>query len=122
MAIRPEFSGDRSLAFSKWIRENCPDTSTGYVVENLDWLFHNYKNRILLIAEEKTHGGMLGTAQSKLFYGIIEPSLRMYCDSHDIQFLGFHTIRFENTCPTDGAIFWDNKLISEETLKERLSW
>lgn len=120
--IRQEQTGDRSLAFSKWIKAKLPDTATGYIVENLDWIFHNYKNKILLIAEEKTHGGQLRYAQSKLFMGIIEPALKLWCEHNDMIFLGFHTIRFENTSPADGKVFWDDETISEETLVDRLSW
>jgi hypothetical protein len=120
--VRQEKTGERSLAFSRWIKEKLPGTETGYIVENLDWIFHNYKQKILLIAEEKTHGGQLRYAQSKLFMGIIEPALKMWCEKNNIQFLGFHTIRFENTNPNDGKIYWDDELISEETLIDRLSW
>ena len=120
--VREENSGERSLEFSQWIRERLPDTDTGYVVSNLDWIFHNYKNKILLLAEEKTHGGQLRYAQSKLFIGILEPALRMWCEANGYIWLGFHLIRFENTCPTDGKIYWDDESISEETLIDRLSW
>jgi len=120
--VREEQTSDRSLAFSRWIRERLPDTATGYVVENLDWIFHNYKNKILLFAEEKTHGGQLRYAQSKLFIGILEPALKMWCSANGFIWLGFHVIRFENTCPSDGKIYWDDECISEDMLIERLSF
>lgn len=119
--VRPEYSGERSLAFSKWIREKCPDSNTGLIVTNLDWIFHNYKNKILLLAEEKTHNAQLRYAQSKLFLGILEPALKAWCEANQYIWLGFHVIRFENTCPSDGKIYWDDECISEDVLIERFS-
>ena len=120
--IRSEMTGKRSLAFSQWIKIKLPDTETGYVVENLDWNFHNYKNKIILLAEEKTHGGYLKFAQSKIFLDIISPALKMWCENNQYKYLGFHIIRFENECPSDGKIWWDDKLITEDGLIEKLSW
>ena len=120
--IRKEITGIRSLAFSQWIRRSLPDTSTGYVVQNLDWIFHNYKNKILMAAEEKTNDGQLCYAQTKLFKGIIEPALALWCERNQYRWRGFHSIRFENTCPEDGNIYWDEECISEIMLIERLSF
>ena len=120
--IRKEITGIRSLAFSQWIRENLPDTSTGYVVQNLDWIFHNYKSRILMMIEEKTYGGQLRYAQTALFNDIIAPALGLWCEENDYEWRGFHFIRFENTCPEDGNIYWDEECISENTLIKRLSF
>lgn len=119
---RQELSGERSLAFSAWIRECLPDSCSGFTVTNLDWVFWNYKNRILLLAEEKMYRGKLRFNQSQIFKEIIAPSLKEYCENHDIQFLGFHLIQFENTSPKDGRIWWDGTEISETELIDRLSW
>jgi len=120
--IRQEMTGERSLEFSRWIRSNLPDSDTGYFVTNLDWIFHNYKNRILLMVEEKTHGGKIRYGQAKLFNDIVAPALQDWCWKNNYVWLGFHCLVFENTNPSDGKIYWDDELITEETLRERLSF
>ena len=119
---RQEVTGKRSLEFSKWIHDKLPDSCTGFTVTNLDWVFWNYKNRILLISEEKMYKGKLPFFQSQIFKEILAPALKEYCENHDIQFLGFHLIQFENTSPKDGKIWWDGNEISETELIDRLSW
>ncbi len=119
---RQEVTGERSLEFSRWIRSELPDSQTGYLVTNLDWIFYNYKSKIILMIEEKTHGAKVREWQSRLFNEIIAPALSDWCSKHNFIWLGFHSIVFENTNPKDGKIYWDDELISEDTLRERLSF
>lgn len=40
---RKEFSGTRELLFSDWVRTKLPDSSTGFLVTDLDFIIFNYK-------------------------------------------------------------------------------
>jgi hypothetical protein len=120
--VRTEMTGVRSLGFSGWIRENLPDTQTGYGVTNIDWVFWNYKTRVLLLAEEKTHGGHLRNFLARLMSEVIDPALKAFCPTVGIVYLGFHVVRFENETPADGKIWWDNEELTEAGLKDRLTF
>lgn len=117
-----EFSGERSLEFSKWIREKLPDSQTGLCVSNQDWLFFNWKTRQLMLAEEKTHNAKIAKWFSKLIREIMNPALEQYCNQNRIDYRGYHFIQFENTSPEDGAIFFDGIEISDIELKQILAF
>jgi hypothetical protein len=74
------------------------------------------------MVEEKTHGGKIRYGQAKLFNDIVAPALQDWCWKNNYVWLGFHCLVFENTNPSDGKIYWDDELITEETLRERLSF
>lgn len=120
--VRPEVTGVRSLGFSGWIRTNLPDTQTGFGVTNIDWVFWNYKTRILLLVEEKTHGAHMRLFLSRLISEVLDPALKAFCPTVHIIYLGFHVVRFENELPSDGKIWWDDEEITESVLTERLSF
>ena len=39
---KPEITGKRDLTFSRWIRNNLPDSQDGFLVTDLDFLLCNY--------------------------------------------------------------------------------
>ncbi len=116
---RPEFSNTRDLTMSHWIRENLPDSSTGFLVSDLDFIMENYKTKNLMLLEVKTRNADLKEWQRRLFENL-DRWLKKGIDE-DWTYLGFHTLKFENTCFADGKCFFDNKQITEEKLKELLS-
>jgi hypothetical protein len=118
---RQEVTGERSLEFSRWIRKHLPDSSTGYMVGNLDWILWNYKTRRLILLEEKTHGAQVAPWFSRMMREVFAPALKSYCDKNGIEFKGFHVITFQNTSPQDGIIKLDGTEISEEDLIVLLS-
>jgi hypothetical protein len=113
---RPEITGKRSLEFSSWIKKRLPDSSTGYMVGNLDWIFWNYKTRRLILLEEKTHGAQVAPWFSRMMREVFAPALQTFCDKEGIEFKGFHVITFQNSSPSDGTIRIDGTEISEEDL------
>ena len=118
---RPEITGKRSLAFSKWIKDKLPDSETGYLVYNLDFILWHKDERKLILIEEKTRFGELAQAFRMLMINVIAPALRNYAKENEIDFRGFMLIQFENTCPSDGKIYLNDKEISEEELIKILS-
>ncbi len=122
MATKQEVTGKRSLAFSAWIREQLPDSSTGLCVGNLDWIFWNWKTRILILAEEKTNGvNYISTWYARFVKEILDPALKEYAAKNDILYLGFHLISFEKTNPSDGKVYIDKREVSEEGLRRFLN-
>jgi len=119
---RPEMTGKRSLEFSGWILRRLADSSMGFCVGNLDWIFWNYKTRRLLIAEEKTHSAVCKPWFSRLMRDVIDPALRAHAEAGNYTYLGFHIITFELAAPGDeGEMFWDGAPITEEELVKNLT-
>lgn len=116
---RPEYSNTRELKMSHWIRENLPDSSTGFLVSDLDFIIENYKTKNLMLLEIKTRNAELKQWQKKLFSNL-DKWIKKGIDE-DWNYLGFHLIKFENTFFTDGKCWFDNKIITEDKLKELLS-
>lgn len=114
-------TGKRSLAFSKWIKRELPDSNTGFYVYNLDFILWHKDARKLIIIEEKTRFGELTKGFWMLITNVLAPALRIYAAQNDIDFRGFMFIQFENTCPSDGKIYLNDKEVSEEELKKILS-
>jgi hypothetical protein len=115
-----EITGYRDLFFSGWIRKNLPDSNTGYMVTDLDFILSNYKTKKIMLLEIKSRNRMLPTWQAKLFKRI-DSWIKKGIDQ-DWQYLGFHTIIFENTNFTDGRVFFDGKVVTEQELIQQLSF
>jgi len=118
---RPEYSGNRCLDFSGWIRKELPDSSTGFMVTNQDWVLWNYKTRRLMLLEEKTRFADVAPWFKRLIREVIHPALINYCGDHGIDYRGYHIVKFENTAPDNGKIFLDDIEITKEELKKILS-
>lgn len=117
---RQEFSHTRDLTMSGWIRKNLPESAIGYLVTDLDFILYNYKTKKIMLLEIKTRKAKLKSWQENIF-----KNLALWISkgiSPDWEFLGFHTLRFENTFFTDGRACFDNKIISEKELITRLTF
>ena len=117
---RQEFSNVRDLTFSGWIRKNLPDSSSGYLVTDLDFILQNYKTKKIMLLEIKTRKSDLKEWQKRLFR-----NLHRWIDKgidNDWEYLGFHIVQFENTCFADGKCFFDYKNINEKDLITKLTF
>ena len=127
MTTREEKYGERSLIFSAWIRENLPDSSTGFCVTNQDWIFYNWRKKRLILAEEKTNLGYVADWFKQLISDVIDPALSEYCPKHGIDYRGYYIIKFDNEGPEDSDIILLEKIsdkkhsITSEQLKILLS-
>lgn len=115
-----EKTGIRELNFSKWIRESLPDSKTGFMVSDIDFIIYNYKTKNIAIIELKTRSAELKTWQS-IFYKNICKWIKNGIDD-DWNFKGFYFIKFENTFFNDGKCFLNNIEISELDLIKELSF
>ncbi len=118
---RRENTAERSLAFSAWIRENCPSSESGYLVGNQDWIFWQFKDRKLMLCEEKTHGAVVAPWFRRLMDDVINPALAEYCERNGIRYYGYHVVRFEHTCPSDGWIWMDGEYYTEDEFRRFLA-
>jgi len=116
---RKEQTGKRDLTFSQWIRENLPDSNTGFMVSDIDFYIYNYKLRRCMLLEVKTHKAELPFWQKNM-YKLLAKWLSKGIDS-GWSFYGFHFLRFENTCFVDGRCMLDTKLVTENEVIRFLS-
>lgn len=119
---RQEQTGERDLTFSGWIRKNLPDSSTGFMVSDLDFILWNYKTRRMMLVEVKTHRAKMRFWQENLFNVLDELlviSTRLI--KPPIDYRGFHCVRFEKTGFQDGRCMFDKQIVDESQLKAILS-
>jgi len=119
MTTRKETTGKRSLKFSGWVRENLPDSSTGFVVSDLDFILCNYKAQTLMLIEVKTRNAAVRLWQRILFENL-DKWIKKGIDKSWI-YLGYHVITFENTWFDDGKCFFDGAEVVELELISKLS-
>jgi hypothetical protein len=119
---RQEQTGYRDLTFSGWVRENLPDSSTGFMASDLDFILWNYKTRKLMLLEVKTHKAKMRVWQQKLFT-VLDQILQKGCVmlENPIEYLGFHCVRFENTDFYNGRCMLDDSIVTEQELIQFLS-
>lgn len=104
---------------SDWIRNNCPDSQSGYCVSDLDFFIWNWKTKSVMMLEIKTRGAVVRKWQKEMWQNIrkwIENGI-----DEDWTFFGFYCVQFENTGFDDGKCFFHNQEVSESELKEILS-
>lgn len=102
---------EHSTEFGLWLREQKSiDSKLGFVATNIDYLWHNYKDGLWMLIEEKRHNTKPLFAQQQMFKLIDDA-----CSS-DENYRGFHILIFENTSPEDGAIFLDSEAITPAQL------
>jgi hypothetical protein len=111
---RAENTGTRELTFSNWIRNNLPDSSSGFLVSDLDFILYNYKSKKIMLVEVKTRNARMRTWQGILFCQLSQWIQKGI--SEGWTYHGFHLIRFENTYFNDGLCFLDEKKITEKDL------
>ena len=115
--------------FSHWLRA-LPDPLSSRVIsnQNLDYIWHNYRESWLITIEEKRHGGSVPPAQQDTHY-IIEQMLtassglrvQTLRGIRPIEYRGHYVIRFENTTPDDGRIWINDTQATKHDLLRLLS-
>lgn len=115
---RLESTGIRELNMSGWVRCNLPDSSTGLLVTDLDFIIFNYKKRRLMLLEVKTRNSKMKTWQSIIF-SQLEKWIKKGIDQ-DWDFRGFHVVTFENTLFHDGKCYLDGKESTESEIRQFL--
>jgi len=117
---RQELTGTRDLEVSSWIRKNLPDSKTGFMVTDLDFILYNYKSKKLMLVEVKTRKAKMKTWQQNIFT-MLDKIIKKGAADIGVKYYGFHCIRFEGTFFNNGRCMFDDKLISETELIKTLS-
>lgn len=99
----------RQTAFSDWLRA-LPGTlsSARFSNQNLDYVWHNYRENWLILIEEKTHCADQDRAQRDT-HNILDQLLRIASGSavdtmrgrRVADYRGYYLLQFENTHPDD---------------------
>jgi len=116
---RAERTNHRSLAFSKWIRANLPDSETGFLVFDVDFVLVDKAHKKVMLLEEKTHNATVSPAQQE-FMELMDSWLRKGVNN-GWKYEGYYTVVFENTSPADGRIIFDGIEVNEDILIDILS-
>lgn len=103
---------------------NLPDSSSGFVVEDIDWVVRQYdpitnKEQSIMILEEKCNMSKVSHGQRKTL-GVINKALAIGLKEMGIEFKGTHLVQWKTYSPYDG-LYFDNEEISEQDLINRLT-
>jgi len=104
---------------SLWCKEKLPDSKTGFWVNDIDYIIYDQKFKKLMILEIKTRNYQPANWQKQMLNNL-HKWLTKGMDI-DWKYLGIHLIVFENTNFSDGAVYFDNQLITEQDLINKLS-
>jgi hypothetical protein len=117
-----EKTGNRDLRFNQWIRQNLPDSETGFEASDVDMILFNYKTKRMAILEIKTHGADMKFWQ-KDFLNNLSRWIKtgMLAEQDGWKFYGYFFIQFEHTYFDDGKAFLNGKEVTEEELIQKLS-
>lgn len=118
----PNCPHEKLLSFSDWIREELPDSSTNFLVTDIDWMMwlKNDTQKKVMLLETKTKNNNVPEYQKEMLRFV------HYCFKNGVPgdwiYLGLHVLIFENFGPKDGRIYFDRKEITAETLRKVLSF
>lgn len=104
---------------SQWCRENLPDSNTGFLITDVDYLIYDKQEKRIMLLEVKSKNYNVANWQKEIL-----TNLHMWISKgidSGWKYLGVHLIVFENTNFMDGKVFFDNKEITEQELIKKLS-
>lgn len=120
MATKPEITGKRNLEFSQWVKDNLPDSSTGYMVSDLDFVFYDYIRKKIALVEVKQYNKIIDTWQDNVFKFLKNCIKKGKPD--DWEFMGYFVVRFEKTNFKDGKVYLNGTESSEEEIIKKFSF
>ena len=118
---KPEGTGLRASCLSGWIRNNCPDSKTGFLVSDIDFILINKQTKSMMCIEEKCFERNVDFWFHKNIKYIVATALNEWCKNNGWNFKGFNIIQFENTGPDDGKILYNGQIVTNDTLRKKLS-
>lgn len=126
----------KRTAFSDWLRQSEELDSRTYAlsITDVDYCVHQYMRngsrgeQNIMLVEEKCRMVLPPSSQWDTLH-IIDTALKIINgriiqnpngQARRIHYYGLHVLMFENTSPTDGAVYWDRQLITVEKLIQLL--
>jgi hypothetical protein len=123
LATKQEGTGIRCGQFSGWIRENMPDSFTGYRAYDIDfvlWRKTNWKVSHIMIVEQK-NGNAEVSADQALLLSFLSTAIKEQCKREGIQYYGTHIVQLETGNPDTGKIELNGVEITKQELIKFLS-
>lgn len=122
--VRAEQTGQRSLEFSKWLRENCRPSKRGckldyielgcFVAFDLDFILHDYSRDLIQLLEVKTRSGRLRYSQRQTLL-VLDRLLSAGAPLVGVKYLGLHVLRMNGLEPWSSQhIEWDGKEVNKQ--------
>jgi len=124
MTTRKEVTGVRDLDFSKWIRINLPDSKTGFMVTDMDFVLHNYKSKKQALVEVKTRCANVKMWQKSIYKrnaDWIRLGMKASKKYPGWQTYGPFLVQFQKTSFEDGWCKVNGKKVTEDQLIKILS-
>ena len=115
--MRPEYTQERDLTFSRWVRENCPTPKEGWTAIDIDFVLRDYKHKRLALMEVKTHSASMTFAQEqtyRLLHNCITIGMSQIYPEWSYE--GHWLLVFEGKGPQDGGIKLNGIDITETQL------
>lgn len=103
--------------FGQWLRrERAVKSRLGFIASDVDFVWRNYKTGLWMMLEEKRcygapRAGAWPTFPQATIFAILDGLAR-----RDEHYRGFHLLQFEHTSPRDGAIWLDDRPVTEAEL------
>jgi len=114
----PDCPHETLKTMSDWIREELPDSNTGFTVSDLDFIIWNYKTKRTIILEVKTNNADCKYWQRSMWKNI-NRWIRNGIDQ-GWEYLGFHLLIFSGK-DFSQPVYYDYNPITEQELKDILS-
>ena len=95
-------------------------TNGSITITDVDFMYYNYKKRKFMLLEEKCKNDFPSQSQSSCL-NLLDKF--MSSGSHeDYEYMGLHTIIFENTSPKNGKMTFDGIGIDEEKFHQIMNF
>jgi hypothetical protein len=103
----------RDKSFSRFVREALPSSKEGLVAMDCDWIFLNYKQKILLSLEVKHLGTRLLEWQTRLQQEVFGQAWRLGLPQIGWMYAGHHYLIFNKYHFDDGATLGGDDITKE---------
>ena len=103
---------------SDWVRTALPDSATGFMVSDLDFVLWNVRSKRVMLLEVKTRNGSIKRWQRDMWNNLHHWIKKGICGGWE--YLGFHLLRFSGN-DFSKPVYFDNEIKTEEQIKQILS-
>jgi hypothetical protein len=117
--MRTAKNKEQFTPFSLWLQEYCRSDLS---ITNLDFVIEDYKNRKIMLLEEKQYGGRLHHAQC-LTFDVVDYACTMAAKNKGYDYWGFFLLQLpENASMVGPGIRLNGKVITSEKLQAQINF
>ena len=119
---RPQLIAGLSTSVSRFIRQYAKASEGGLCVTNLDFVIEDFKQRKLMLLEEKTRNGTLGFGQRKTFQ-LLDGFLKSSASSVGYDYWGFYLLTLPAGCDMPGpGMLLNGEPVTVEQFTQHISF